>query len=74
LYDIKKNGESIQIDDLQRIPSIAVYLDGYQYHATKESNRFIGDIQKRISIVDTGRYLTWTLTWEDLNYFEAMLI
>jgi DEAD/DEAH box helicase domain-containing protein len=71
--DIKKNGESIKIEDLQKIPSIAVYLDGYQYHATKESNRFIGDIQKRISIVDTGRYLSWTLTWEDLNYFEAML-
>jgi DEAD/DEAH box helicase domain-containing protein len=71
--DVKKNGESIKIEDLQRIPSIAVYLDGYQYHANKESNRFIGDIQKRISIVDTGRYLTWTLTWEDLNHFEAML-
>ena len=71
--DVKKNGESISIEELHRIPSIAVYLDGYQYHATKESNRYIGDIQKRVSIVNTGRYLTWTLTWEDLNYFEAML-
>jgi DEAD/DEAH box helicase domain-containing protein len=71
--DIIKDGNSIESEELKRIPSIAIYLDGYQYHATKESNRFLGDIKKRIAINESGNYTTWTLTWEDLNYFEALL-
>jgi DEAD/DEAH box helicase domain-containing protein len=71
--DIKKEGNSILSVELNKIPSIAIYLDGYQYHATKENNRFLGDIQKRIAINDSGKYITWTLTWEDLNCFEASL-
>lgn len=71
--DIQRNDVSIDSSELDKIPAIAIYLDGYQYHATKENNRFKNDLQKRIAINENGRYKTWTMTWEDLNYFEASI-
>lgn len=49
---------------------IAVYLDGYQYHASEYNNIFKNDILKRYGIIKSGRYITWTLTWEDLDKFD----
>lgn len=56
-----------------RIKKIAVYLDGYQYHASEEHNVFERDINIRKAIVDQPEYSTWTLTWEDLNLFQKQL-
>ncbi len=52
---------------------IAVYLDGYQFHASKENNRFVRDIEKRKSIFDSNKYHVWTLTWKDLELFDDPL-
>jgi len=68
--DIKRDEESLPMEIIDSIPKIAVYLDGYQYHATAENNRFVGDIIKRIAIKQSNRYITWTLTWDDLTFFE----
>lgn len=71
--DITKDGESIDAALIDKVPKIAVYLDGYQYHATAQNNRFIGDIVKRIAIKQSNRFITWTLTWDDLTFFENFM-
>jgi len=65
-----------QIDDISvpefrdSILPITIYMDGYQYHATKENNRFLNDIEKRRGVLSLGKFFTWTLSWYDLDLFE----
>lgn len=61
------------VEDISELPAIAIYLDGYQYHASDEINRFENDIEKRKAIIRSGGFYTWTLTWNDLERFEAGL-
>lgn len=71
LTAIEKDG--IPVDDISTIDSvkgIAVYLDGYIFHGTKENCRFYNDLQKRLAIVESGDKITWTLTWADLERFD----
>ncbi len=58
------------ISALSKYKQIAVYLDGYQYHASEENNRFIGDFEKRKALIESGKFYVWTLTWNDLELFE----
>ncbi len=51
---------------------VAIYLDGYTYHATKEYCRFYDDLKKRAAIVASGAMLSWTLTWADMERFDAV--
>lgn len=45
------------------ITPIAVFLDGYEYH-----KRHMGaDMAQRMAIVKSGRFLTWSLTWADVE-------
>ena len=62
------NGKSIGDNIL--IPKVAIYMDGYQYHASKEHNRFGNDYKKRLSIKESKDYISWTLTWDDLEIFD----
>ncbi len=71
--DVKINGESISDNELNQIPSIAIYLDGYQFHASKENNRFFSDIKKRIGIIESNTIKQWSLTWDDLTRFENQI-
>lgn len=54
-----------------RWEGLAVFLDGYTYHATPENPRFASDLAQRRAVGASGRYLTWTLTWQDLSLFLA---
>jgi DEAD/DEAH box helicase domain-containing protein len=73
LTDISLNGESIaNIELLSSFKNIAIYLDGYTYHATSENQRFVNDLKKRESIVKSGNKITWTLTWNDIEKFDAL--
>ena len=65
------NGQST--GDIYAIPRIAIYLDGYQYHASKEQNRFLNDFKKRQAIVSSDTHFSWTLTWGDIELFDASL-
>lgn len=56
-----------------QIPKIAVYLDGYQYHASAENNVFENDIRIRKAISAQQEYKTWSLNWNDLNNFQKQL-
>jgi DEAD/DEAH box helicase domain-containing protein len=61
------------ITDLYSIPRVAIYLDGYQFHASEQHNRFENDLAKRKSIADSKTHYSWTLTWDDIEIFDAEL-
>jgi DEAD/DEAH box helicase domain-containing protein len=61
-----KNGESKSFDECEEIKSVAVFLDGYAFHATEENKRVFGDIKKRDGILNSGRYNQWIFSWEDI--------
>ena len=66
-------GRAITPEDLAAHRPIAVYLDGYQFHATAEQPRFTSDIERRVGIVNSGRYLSWTLTYDDVERAEQLI-
>lgn len=47
---------------------IAVYLDGFAYHADEAAgkNRVAKDIVQREALRASGKWIVWSLTWEDL--------
>jgi DEAD/DEAH box helicase domain-containing protein len=63
-------GQEIPLDELAGFLPIAVYLDGHQYHASSGNLRFENDLKKRSAIAESGQYLVWTMTWDDLNQLE----
>ena len=50
--------------------SIAVYMDGYQYHASSKHNVFAKDFIKRQSIEHSKQFMSVTMSWADMNKFE----
>lgn len=59
------------VEDRNSIPRIAIYLDGFQFHASKENNRFEDDLKKRQAIANSSSHYSWTLTWEDVEQFDS---
>ena len=55
----------LRTDD-DRIKPIAIFTDGFQYHC-HPVNRLADDLNKRRSILDSGKYHVWSVTWDDLN-------
>ena len=51
---------------------IAVFTDGFAYHALPEElkGRIADDVQKRSAIIQSGRFLVWSLTWDDVAKTE----
>jgi len=49
---------------------IAVYLDGFEYHASQTNNNIASDSQKRSAVRANGQ-LVWNLTWEDVKQFHT---
>ena len=73
LTAIEKDGIAINDEEiLSSVKSIAVYLDGYIYHATEENCRFFDDYKKRLSIAESGEMISWTLAWSDIERFDAI--
>lgn len=54
------------------IPDIALYLDGYAYHGSSQNGkiRFYDDFMKREAIHRSGKIITWTMTWEDIDNYN----
>ncbi|MEU2947797.1 DEAD/DEAH box helicase [Nocardiopsis alba] len=48
---------------------VAVYLDGYRYHASAEKNRIADDADKRAWLRSQG-IIVFQLTWDDIEYLE----
>jgi len=55
---------------LETLPQYAIYLDGYSYHATSKNDRFQNDFFKRKSVNRTNKFISWTLTWDDLRLYD----
>ena len=47
---------------------VAVYLDGFQFHASPENNRLADDASKRLALRSFG-VRVWNLTWDDVDAF-----
>jgi len=73
LTSIEKNGVPLTDENLiSEVKGIAIYLDGYTYHATEENCRFFDDLKKRRAIAESNEILSWTLTWSDLEKFDRI--
>ncbi|STX07479.1 DEAD/DEAH box helicase [Kocuria rosea] len=51
------------------IPDVAIYTDGYAFHATSAHNRVADDALKRRALREHG-IIPWAVTDQDLNRFE----
>ena len=54
-------------------PDIAIYLDGYQFHASATINNLASDAAKRAGVRIDGK-LVWNLTWRDVDDFHKSVI
>ena len=52
--------------DDETVKPIAIFTDGFQYHC-HPCNRIADDMLKRRSILQSGAYHVWGITWEDLT-------
>ncbi|NUT72344.1 DEAD/DEAH box helicase [Pseudarthrobacter sp. C4D7] len=56
-------------------PVLAIYTDGFAFHASPEHNRIADDAEKRDKLRHTSALssavIPWAVTWEDVNAFEA---
>jgi hypothetical protein len=52
-----------------KAPDVAVYLDGFQFHASADHNNLAADARKRSGVRASGR-LVWNLTWDDVDRFH----
>lgn len=69
---IIKNGEVItDVDTLLTFKEVAIYLDGYTYHASEKHMRFYEDITIRNAISETPNIVPWSLSWSDVILFET---
>lgn len=68
---IEKNGLAItDPNELEAYRNVAIYLDGYTYHASEKHMRFYRDIIVRDSISKSPSICQWSLSWKDLELFE----
>ncbi len=53
--------------------AVALFCDGLAYHAMpgRPEGRIADDLRKRASILASGRYAIWSLTWKDVEAFAA---
>ena len=69
---VERNGEVIDdVDELISYKEVAIYLDGYTYHASEKHMRFYNDLAIRNAINNTPNIKSWSLSWTDVLTFEA---
>ncbi|MEV6965270.1 DEAD/DEAH box helicase [Hamadaea sp. NPDC051192] len=49
---------------------VAIFLDGYAFHASSENNEIAVDAAKRTALRDEGIWV-WQLTWDDVRSWAA---
>ncbi|MFD1162053.1 DEAD/DEAH box helicase [Hwangdonia seohaensis] len=68
---IERDGQVVNdIDTLLAFKDVAIYLDGYTYHASDKHMRFYEDIVIRDAIAETPNIIPWSLSWTDVLLFE----
>lgn len=48
-----------------KLKPIVVFTDGYAFH----QDRLDTDSAQRMALVQSGKYIVWSLTWEDVNQY-----
>lgn len=64
---LTKKSDMASDEEILGIKDIIVFLDGHQYHASEEHRRLPSDIKIRNTIVNSGKYSLWTITWKDVE-------
>jgi DEAD/DEAH box helicase domain-containing protein len=59
------------VDKLLAYKDVAIYLDGYTYHASKKHMRFYNDLAIRDAISESANIISWSFGWSDVVNFEA---
>jgi len=73
LSSIEKDGIALEDETvLSSVKGIAIYLDGYTFHASEENCRFFDDLKKRMAIVESKSIISWSLTWSDIEKFDSI--
>ncbi len=68
---LEQHGEAVEdIDRLMAYREVAVYMDGFVYHASNENLRFTTDIAIRDAIAALPNLQPWSLSWDDVVLFE----
>lgn len=51
--------------------AVAVYCDGFAYHVQPDRSeaRLHDDVHKRRALIDSERYVVWSVTWDDVEAF-----
>jgi DEAD/DEAH box helicase domain-containing protein len=57
------------LDPESPVRPVAVFTDGYEYHAAPGRGRIGTDLAQRMSLLRGGGFRVWSLTWEDLLHF-----
>ncbi len=60
-----------RLDDKAR--DIAVFLDGYQFHASAENNNIADDARKRANIRSVEGMWVWAMKWDDVEAFDKAM-
>ena len=69
----EEQGKILGEQEVMARPRVPCYLDGWAYHATRENPRFATDIGGRVAILQSGRYASWSLTYDDVVMAEKEL-
>jgi DEAD/DEAH box helicase domain-containing protein len=50
---------------------VAIFTDGFAYHVrpTEPQANLADDIRKRLALIRSGKFLVWSLTWDDVEEF-----
>ncbi|MBU2554054.1 MAG: DUF1998 domain-containing protein [Bacteroidetes bacterium] len=56
--------------ELEAFKDIALYMDGYTFHASNQHMRFYQDMKIRNAIAETPNIRPWVLSWSDLKLFD----
>jgi DEAD/DEAH box helicase domain-containing protein len=56
------------------VDDVAIFCDGYEFHAQPEAPvaRIGDDLDKRASLLASGRWRVWSVTWSDLDHFTGV--
>lgn len=65
------DGRIWSMDECDEVKSIAIYLDGYEFHASERHPRFPSDVAIRNNITESEKYHQWIFTWDDFSESNA---
>jgi|GEM_PF-360571 DEAD/DEAH box helicase domain-containing protein len=66
----KEGNSELTAENLAARTQVPCYLDGYAFHASRSRARFATDIGRRVAILESGRYISWTLSFPDVETAE----